>query len=168
MWRLLSLLCLIVTGCGYYVPGTQDVWVGGDSRVVYVNLFQNKTAEPYLENFVTDALIDELSRSRLIILTEDKSGADLTLSGAVESFSSGALAYSSSDRITDYRATMTVSARLERKADSTVLWQDSFQRSDDYLATIDKNLQLEGERLAARQVAKRLAEDIHGTLLMVE
>jgi len=38
-------------------------------------------------------------------------------------------------------------------------------RSEDYLATINKNLQLEGQRLAAIRVSQRLAEDLHASML---
>jgi hypothetical protein len=39
------------------------------------------------------------------------------------------------------------------------------KRSEDYLATVNKTLPLEGERLAAREVSKRLGEDLHASLL---
>jgi hypothetical protein len=73
--------------------------------------------------------------------------------------------YGSTDRITDYRATMKISVRLLRKKRREVIWKDSMKRSEDYLATVNKSLQLEGERLAAREVSKRLAEDLHASLL---
>jgi len=139
--------------------------VGGEARLLYVQLFDNQTTEPYLENFITDALVAELSRSRVLELTEDPEAADLLLSGVVNDFSSNALSYGTTDRITNYRATMKVSARLLNTKSSEVLWREDLKRSEDYLAAVNKNLQLEGERLSAREVSKRLAEDIHAGLL---
>ena len=164
--RIVSILfVLLLAGCGYHTPGSSDAWVGGEARSVYVGLFDNRTSEPYLENYVTDALIAEMARSRVLVLTESAESAELWLTGAVNEFQSDALSYSDTDRITDYRATMKVSARLIRKGSEEVLWQNTLQRSEDYLALVNKNLQLEGEKLAARQVAKRLAEDIQASLL---
>ena len=160
-----ALFMLLLAGCGYHTPGSSGEWVGGEARTVYVQLFDNLTSEPYLENYITDALVAEMSRSRVTVLTENKELADVWLSGAVEDFQSNALAYGSSDRITDYRATMKVSVRLLRKNSSEVLWQKKMQRSEDYLAFINKNLQLEGEKLAAQRVSKRLAEDIQASML---
>jgi hypothetical protein len=60
---------------------------------------------------------------------------------------------------------MVVSARLLIKESNQALWQQSLQRTEDYLGTVNKNLQLEGERLAAQQVSQRLAEDIYSNLL---
>lgn len=164
--RIVAILFVVLlAGCGYHTPGSSDRWVGGDTRDLYVGLFVNQTAQPYLENFITDAMVAELSRSRLITLTENQERAEILLVGEVKDFTSTALAYGSNDRITDYRATMTVAARLVRKGSSEILWQRNLQRSEDYLATVNKNLQLEGELLAARQAAKRLAEDLYASLL---
>lgn len=164
--RIVAILFVVLlAGCGYHTPGSTDRWVGGDTRDLYVELFVNQTSQPYLENFVTDAMVAELSRSRLVKLTENPERAEILLVGEVKDFTSTALAYGSNDRITDYRATMTVAARLVRKGSSEIIWQGNLQRSEDYLATVNKNLQLEGELLAARQAAKRLAEDLYASLL---
>lgn len=158
------ILVLFVAGCGYHVPGATDTWIGGDARIVYVELFDNRTAEPYLENFLADALVAELSRSRVIELTENPASADVILTGTVSEFNSSALAYGSDDSITDYQATMKIEASL-KQASGELLWKQKLSRSEDYLAAVDKNLQLEGERLAAREVSKRIAEDIYTQLL---
>lgn len=164
--RLVALLTVVLlAGCGYHTPGTSDTWVGGEARSVYMQLFDNQTAEPYLENFMTTALVAELSRSRLLTLTENQALADVRLVGEVKDFSSKALAYGTTDQITAYRATMNVAVRLLRKGSNEVLWQHNFQRSEDYQATVNKNLQLEGERMAAQRVSQRLAEDIYSSLL---
>ena len=162
---LLILLPLIASGCGYHVPGTSDSWVGGDARLAYVRLFENKTAEPYLDNYVTDALVDELSRSRLFELTEDANAAEVLIGGTVDSFTSDAISYSSTDSITDYRATMGITVQVIDNSKDQVMWQEKMRRSEDYSAAVNKNLQLEGERLTAKQVARRLAEDIRAQLL---
>jgi outer membrane lipopolysaccharide assembly protein LptE/RlpB len=159
------LLAVLLAGCGYHTPGSSESWVGGEARILYVELFVNQTSDPYLENYMTDALVAELSRSRLLRLTENPDLAEIVLAGEVKNFTSTSLSYGSSDRITAYRATMTVAAHLVRKGTGEVLWRQNMQRSEDYLATINKNLQLEGERQAARQVAQRLAEDLYATLL---
>ena len=169
---VLILFFVLLAGCGYHLPGTltsqtgpSDSWVGGDARVLYIQLFNNKTAQPYLENYITNALIAELSRSRLVELTEDPTLADAQLIGAVDDFESSAFAYGTTDRITDYRATMTISAQLIPKDGGEVIWKGNLVRSEDYLAAVNKNLQLEGERLAAHQVSLRLAEALYARLL---
>ena len=162
---LLVLLVMLVSGCGYHVPGASDPWVGGDARVVYVQLFENTTAQPYLDNYMTDALVEELSRSRLFELTENVDAAEVLVGGTVDSFTSSAVSYSSTDTISDYLATMGITVKLVQNSNDQVLWQEKMSRSETYSAAVNKNLQLEGERLTARQVARRLAEDVRAQLL---
>ncbi len=160
------LLVLALSGCGYAVPGKGDAWVGGGARVVYVELFENHTTQPYLENYLTDALVLELSRSRVIELTENPEKADVRLVGSITEFTSSAHAYGGvADRITSYRASMSASARLARNDSGEILWQAGRARTEDYVATVDKNQQLDGENFAARQVSRRLAEDFHAAML---
>lgn len=164
--RLMAIFfVLVIAGCGYHVPGSSDNWVGGDARTLYVQLFDNQTVEPYLENYMTDALIAELSKSRLFELTESPGQADVRLVGDVKTFTDSASSYGNTDQITEYSATMAITVRLLNKNTSDIVWQTSLTRSEDYLATINKNLQLEGQRLAAIRVSQRLAEDIHASML---
>ena len=164
--RIISvLLLLLLSGCGYHTPGASDTWVGGEARTLYVQLFDNQTIEPYLENYITDALIAELAVSRLFELTENPGKADVRLVGNVKDFTESALSYGKSDQITEYSATMAIAVRLLDKNSSDIIWQKNFTRSEDYLATINKNLQLEGQRLAAIRVSQRLAEDIYASML---
>jgi outer membrane lipopolysaccharide assembly protein LptE/RlpB len=164
--RIISvLLLLLLSGCGYHTPGASDTWVGGEARTLYVQLFDNQTIEPYLENYITDALIAELAVSRLFELTENPGKADVRLVGNVKDFTESATSYGKTDQITEYSATMAIAVRLLDKNSSDIIWQKSLTRSEDYLATINKNLQLEGQRLAAIRVSQRLAEDIYASML---
>lgn len=166
--RLFSFLILLslLAGCGYHVPGTGDSWAGSPARRVYVALFDNQTSQPYLDNYLTDALLAELARSRVLELTEDAASAELQLQGEVTNFESVAHAFSATDRIAEYRALMSVQVRLIDPQDTTVRWQQGFRRSQDYYASVDKTRQLDNERLAAQEMAARLAEDIHSHLLL--
>ena len=162
---LCSLMLVLLSGCGYHAPTGEDVWVGQEGRTLYVELFANRTVEPYLDNVVTEEVAIQMSRSRLVELTEQRGMADLVLDGTVTGFDSSVGAYDAADNISEYLASMTVKARLLRRSDGTVLWQSVLSRSETYPALVDKSLQQEGESLAARVVARRIAEDLLARLL---
>ena len=160
-----GLLLGLLSGCGYHAPASGDAWVGQGGRTLYVELFANRTVEPYLDSVVTEEMAIRLARSRLVELTEQRGMADLVLDGAVTAFDSSVGAYDAADNISEYTASMTVKARLLRSSDGSVLWQAVLSRSETYPALVDKSLQQEGESLAARVVAKRIAEDLLARLL---
>ena len=157
---IFTLLVFVLVGCGYHVPKAGDPWAGQGGQTLHVKLFANQTLEPYADSAVTDEVSAQLSRSRLFELSENHDGADLFLDGAVVAFSSQALAYDTTDRISEYSASMTVRARLVRRSDGVVLWQDEFARSETYSAIGNKSARQDAESLAARVVARRIAEDL--------
>lgn len=161
---LIFVSLLLLAGCGYRTPGQGADWVGGDDKILYIELFANRSTEPYLENFVTDEVTLEFSRSRVLSLTEDLSSADLQLSGTVTDFETHAVSYDASDRISEYSAQMTITARLIRQANGKVLWQESLSRNEYISATLDKNLQQDIQTIAAQVVARRLAEDLYARM----
>jgi outer membrane lipopolysaccharide assembly protein LptE/RlpB len=165
---VLGIVALLpAAGCGYHTPTAGDAWVGGEGRVLHVELFANRTVEPYLDTIVTDEVTAQLSRSRLATLVEDRGAADLLLTGTVTGFASQVAAYDTNDRISEYQARMTVNARLTRRSDGSVLWQEELSRSETYAARLDKGQQQGEESQAARVVAKRIAEDLLARLLTV-
>ncbi|NJC89206.1 MAG: hypothetical protein FIB02_11860 [Desulfuromonas sp.] len=162
-------LCLlagvILAGCGYHAPGAGDKWAGEDGKTLYVELFANRTSEPYLDTILTNEITTQMSRSRLVELTEQRGTADLVLEGTITGFSSSAQAYNRNDNISEYVAQVTATARLLRRGDNTVLWQGNLSRSERYSSRDDKGLQRTGESVAARVAARRLAEDLMARLL---
>lgn len=169
MRRVLSLLAilagLLAAGCGYHAPGADDRWAGTGGRTLYVELFANRTAEPYLDNVVTDAVARQMARTRLATLSEDRAAADLLLGGTITAFGSSAVAYDAADTISEYRADLAVRAQLIRSADGAVLWQGDLRRGETYAALADKGAQKAAESDAARIAAQRIAEDLLAHLL---
>ena len=163
--RILALVIFLLPGgCGYQVPGQQTGWGGQDGRYLYVDYFANRTAEPYLDHFLTESVTRQMARSRQFELTEDRQAADLILSGSAIRFEIHPAAYDQQDRISEYRTDLKIHARLLQSAEDRVLWQADLQQSESYTAVDDKNRQLELRSLAARQAAIRLAEDLQASL----
>ena len=161
---LLGLIAVLLAGCGYRPVDAGTSWVGGDLRILYVTLFANRTHHPMLENILTDQLNAELMRSRVVQLGQNLEQAELSLSGVIDGFSSQAVAYDAGDRIAEYRVMITCQVRLIDNRDGTMLWQDRLSGTDTFAASPDKSLQLDGQDLAIRAVAGRMANDLSSRL----
>ncbi len=158
------ILTVLLPACGYHSPQQGDAWVGGDNRLMYVEQFANRTTEPYLENYITDQVVYQFSRSRMVSLTENRAASEVVLQGTVENFSTNAGSYDRVDRIVEYTASITVNAKLINVSDGKILWQKSLSSSEVFPATVNKNLQLEGQDLAAREISARLGEDLYAQM----
>ncbi len=163
--QLAVLFVLLASGCGYHVPTAGDKWAGEGGRTLCVELFANRTTEPYLDSILTDEVSVQLSRLRQVELTEACNRADLKLGGTITSFSRSNLAYNPNDEVSEYSASVAATAQLVRRTDGKVLWQGSLSRSETYSAQDNKSQQQAGESLAARTASRRLAEDLVARLL---
>ncbi len=156
---LLVLVFAVLSGCGYHLPG-QGSDLPGNIRTLYIELFTNQTFEPSLENLVTNDLSEQFARKRSLRLVEDPSRADAVLSGAIAGYSTAAASYDRTDRITEYRATMKVSAVLRRFRDDKILWKGTVSWSEEYPADLDKAAQEDNEAAAIERISERVAEEL--------
>lgn len=158
------LLLVFLCGCGYHLQGRGDTLPGG-VRYVHVAIVHNATYEPFLENAVSNALIDRLVRSPGVELVDDPGMADALLSGTIVNYSNRALSYDGRDDIAEYRARMTVEVALRQADTAQVLWKGRSHWTEDYLASVDKALEDDREQAAIGEIALRLADEIYARMV---
>ncbi len=159
MRNLLScMLLLCLTACGYNFAGQGEL--PGGAKTIFVPLFKNQTAEPLLENNLSNAVSVVFARNNRMSLIADRQAADAVFEGVVKSFSSRALAYDQNDDISEYRATIQVEARLLQEDDGRLLWQGTVAWSEAYDAATNKNLQEVLKQEAIDEISQRLAEEL--------
>ena len=156
---ILFVSLLLLFGCGYHFPGQGGALPGG-VKTLHIPLFVNRTAEPLLENEISNAVSEVFSRNSNISLVEKGAQAEAILEGEILSYSSGALSYDRNDDISEYRAAMQVGVRLRQASDGRLLWQGQISWDEDYLAADDKAVQEDLEQEAIEEVSLRLAEEL--------
>ncbi|MCK4508849.1 MAG: LptE family protein [Desulfuromonadales bacterium] len=160
--QLIFLLCLV--GCGYNFPGQVGVLPGGVEKI-YIPLFVNQTAEPLLENKLTNLVSEVFTRNHKIGQIENRELADAILQGTIINYRSGALSYDRNDAIGEYRATMTVAVALLDTDTKSPLWEKEISWSSIYHAADDKIAQEDFEQQAIEEISRHLAEEILYQLL---
>lgn len=164
MRYLIAAILLLQAGCGYHTR-VEDrcAWLVG--RDVMISQFDNRTTEPFLEDYVANAVVDVFSASHDINVVSN--GAEMEMTGEVSSYQTSALSYDRNDEISEYRLSVQIKARLVRAADGKHLWRAELERSVEYFASSDRTRQQDSERLAAREAAERLAEDLRAELCLL-
>jgi outer membrane lipopolysaccharide assembly protein LptE/RlpB len=151
---------LLLWGCGYHLPG-QGGTLPPEIETLHIELFSNRTSEPFLENQVTDFVTDQFARRRMLRLVEDPAQADAVLTGSVTAYSAVPVSYDRNDRITEYRSTMEISATLRRADVGEVLWKGNVSWTEEYPASLDKMAQEDEEAAAIEVISERLAEELY-------
>ena len=151
---------LFLAGCGYHVQGRGDS-LPVDVRSLYIEIFANRTLEPFLDITVSEFVSERFIRGRLLPVLDRLETADVVLSGEIVAYTTTPVAYSRGDEIARYISNMTVSARLRRNGSAEVLWQGKVSWSEEYPASQDKMLQEDNETAAIRIISDRIAEEIY-------
>lgn len=159
---LLALLLVATAGCGYHFPGRGNT-LPADVHSVKIPLFKNRTAKPFLENTLTNDVLQRFARIRGLEVV--KSQEDAVLEGTVSSYTSTAITYGVNDQITAYRATVGISATLKRADTGRILWKGDLSWYEDYPSSIDKTVQSDNEDAAIRQISERLAAELQDRVL---
>jgi len=159
-----AVILLALLGCGYHFPGKSGTLPGG-VQSLYVPLFVNKTAEPQLENLLSNDVSQVFSRSGRVQQVETLQQAEAILEGVIRSYSTKAVAYDQQDDISEYRSTVVVDAALRQTADGRLLWQGQISWDDEYLAADDKIFQEDLEREAMEEISLRIAEELLARML---
>ena len=165
MKRLVPILFLMLSGCGYALVGHSN-FLDPSIRTIEVPAFVNRTTRVELEQRVTKAVAAEfVSRSRLQLINAP-TRADVILRGSIDSFSIFPIAFDQG-RATRYQISITAKIELldHRKGD-TVLWKnDQYRFTEDYEVNLGNVDAFDQETRAIQEIAVRFAEGLVTNLL---
>ncbi|MBF0552355.1 MAG: LptE family protein [Deltaproteobacteria bacterium] len=165
-WLILFTGCMwLAIGCGYgFGPG--EVKLPPHAKSVCIVMFDNKTTEPDIGAFFSDALGFEFSRSGVLKVT-DRTRADLIVEGEVVSLRVDTISYGQYNVPLEKRAWVTVKARLTELGTNKVLWRDdNLSWHYEYLVDVsDPRAGQASLQEAIKQIAKNLAQKMHDRML---
>lgn len=163
MIKRLIVVCLaglLLAGCGYGFRGTVNN-LPSDIKSIAIPYLQNDTNEGGLQDLVTQALIKEFNRSKLLKLTS-ADDADCILKGSIVSVSSGAVAFDDVRTAKERRVVVRVNLVLTRTHGGQVLFQtQGLTEGEDYDVTDDSTSTEDNRQEALKDVSDNLAMKIH-------
>ncbi len=146
----LALLLAALAGCGYSFRGTLPDHV----RTVAVPVFANKTPEPAVENFLTQAVVQAFSTNgRLRVVRPEE--ADAILEGEVVGYEVQALAFDPRASIQQYRLVVTMNLRFRDVRRNTLLFEQArYQEKADFrvIGVVSQTISREESALQAAAV----------------
>ena len=157
---LLVATLLLVAACGYRPEGTLPP-VAGRPATLFVELAKNRTGRAFIENELTNRIVERFARGGRYRLDEERPTAALVLTPEVAGYTAVASAYSQTDQILLYRATMTLVATLVQGEDGRIVWKGTLTESVEFAASSDRAQQQTNENVAVSGLTVRLADDLY-------
>lgn len=146
----LALALATLAGCGYSLRGTLPEHV----KTVAVPVFANRTAEPAVENLLTQAVVQAFSTSgRLRVVKPEE--ADAILEGEIVGYGIQALAFDPRAAISQYRLVVTMNLRFRDVRRQTLLFEQArFQEKADFrvVGVVSQTISREESALQAAAV----------------
>jgi hypothetical protein len=129
--RWVMVLCVLAAflRCGVY--SFTGATLPPHLKTVAVPLFDNRSPEFGVDQKVTDAVIEAVTRDNTLKIA-DPSNADCILRGTLMRMEDRAGQYDSNEEASTYRITLTVQAVFEDLRKKTVIWQNSFSAFGTY------------------------------------
>lgn len=159
-----AIVMFTLTGCGYHFIGQESGVLSGIHSIA-VPYFVNKSFEPGLERYVTEALVDEFVKSKFVKVV-DEAAADAVLRGRIDAFSESVISYDRDDRALEYRTRVVLDITLERKDTAEVLWRNKgLYHFEEYTVSSDIATTEANKKIALQMTAAELAERIHDSII---
>lgn len=162
---LLAGSALILSACGYALVG-RGTNVPEDVRKVYLSPFENRTQRQQVDQFVTEAIAEELVTRRRFDMVGNLEEADADLSGAVAAFGLTPITFDDQGRATEYELSITARVLFRRVPGDEVIWRaEQYLFRETYEVDLGEAGFLDREEVAIRDAAARFAETMVSDLL---
>jgi hypothetical protein len=156
---LASVLALVLAagGCGYSLRPS----LPGNFKTVHIPVLENRTQEPGIEDFLTQALTTAVVTSGVAKIARSADQADAILEGQIVAYSLTSLAFNSAANVTQYRLQIGLSLTLRDREKNEVVWrQERMEDRADFPVSGPVTATLAREDLALRRAAQEIARTI--------
>lgn len=158
-------LAATLAGCGYALVG-RGTNVPTDVREVYLSPFENRTQRQQLDQYVTEAIAEELTTRRRFDVVADRETADADISGVVTAFGLTPITFDDQGRATEFEISVTAQVLFRRVPSDEVIWRaENYVFRETYEVELGEGGFLDREEEAIRDAAERFAETMVSDLL---
>jgi outer membrane lipopolysaccharide assembly protein LptE/RlpB len=163
--RLLALLCLCSTGCGYHTAGRANL-LPSDLRTIAVPAFVNQTQTYKIEQTLTSAVFQEFSTRTTYRMTTDPGAADAILRGTVISTYSTPLTYDSkTGRAASVLVIVSMKVALSDRQGKVLYQNPSYTFREQYQVSQELSSFFEEDSPAFQRLSREFARDLVSNIL---
>ncbi len=168
-WALMA--ALLLAGCGYTLVGRASN-IPEDVQQVFLQPFENETDRVEVEQFLTQAIADELVTRRRFELVSTEAESDAVIRGAVTALRVAPITFTNDGRAQEYELTIVVDVSFSRSGtppdgeEVEVIWaNDRYQFKESYPVESADSDFFDRENIAIEESAERFADTMVTDLL---
>lgn len=120
MWKLLTLVPLLISGCGVYSFSGSSV---SGIKTIAVPLFDNQTQEYGIRENLTEAVADRFVRDNTLKVVNEKQ-ADTILRGTITQYKRESHTFDEQENIKEYIVRVWVNMSFEEKESKKIIWEE--------------------------------------------
>lgn len=162
---LALMVILALQACSYALVGKASN-IPEDVRTVYLKPLENQTQRIQIEQFLTQAIANELVTRQRFSLVPSEDGADAVLSGAVTGFRVAPITFDAVGRADAYEISITADVDFLRTGSDEVLWgNDRYLFKENYPVEESERDFIDLQDTALVATSQRFAETMVSDLL---
>jgi hypothetical protein len=128
---------------------------------IHVPVLENRTAEPGIEDFITQALTQAVVQSGRVRIAANAREADASLEGAIVEYRLTSLSFDSSANVTSYRLIIGLALTFKDLKQNKIIWkQDRIEERADFLVAGQVTQTIAREQVAVQRAAVDVARAI--------
>ena len=148
---------LVLDGCGYSLRTSMPPGI----KSIHVPVLENKTAEPGIEDFITQALTQAVVQSGRVRIAAQRPGGGRHPRGVDRRVSADVLSFDSSANVTSYRLIIGLALTFKDLKQNKVIWkQDRIEERADFLVAGQVTQTIAREQVAVQRAAVDVARAI--------
>jgi hypothetical protein len=140
---IIAIICfsfIVLFGCGYsFAPRGENI----DNRIqkVYVESFDNRTAQAGIENYVRTAFINQFIQNSRLKIVGSAESADAIVKGKILNLNTSPLSYGSNSLVAEERSTIVLELTFLEYESGKIIWSSkNITGTFDYTLSDDINL----------------------------
>jgi outer membrane lipopolysaccharide assembly protein LptE/RlpB len=144
-------------GCGYSLRTSMPAGI----KSIHVPVLENKTSEPGIEDFITQALTQAVVQSGRVRIAPSAREADASLEGSIVVYRLTSLSFDRGANVTSYRLIIGLALTFKDLKQNKVLWkQDRIEERADFQVAGQVTQTLAREEQAVQRAAVDVARAI--------
>ena len=130
------LLLLTLWGCGYQMAGRGASQLPSHLKTIAIPVFENNSSEPTIQRPFTEALRRAFITDGRLRLVNNKTGADLVITGTLTKYWIRAVAFNDFDIATEYWVYIEADVLVQDQVNNQVYLKQKLKTRWDYLADV--------------------------------